>query len=243
MILIFDLDDTLYPERSYVHSGFRAVADHLQQRHGWPAAETAARLGELLDAQGRGALFDTLLHERGDSRRWAVHECLQVYRGHHPHIALHAAAQRLLTRLALLPYVVTDGHKGVQQRKLEALSLLPRLRHAYITHRYGVRHSKPSTHCFELIRRREGCAWRDMAYIGDNPAKDFVNLNPLGMRTVRVHTGEHRHRVAAPGSDAQHHIDSLDELPALIPEVNWQAAQAPAGLRSVVKRQRVADSP
>ena len=28
-ILVFDLDDTLYPELSYVHSGFRAVAAFL----------------------------------------------------------------------------------------------------------------------------------------------------------------------------------------------------------------------
>jgi putative hydrolase of the HAD superfamily len=222
MILIFDLDDTLYPERSYVESGFRAVADHLQQRHGWPAAETAARLAELLDAQGRGALFDSLLHERGARRRRAVHECLQVYRRHHPHIALHAAAERLLTRLAQPPYVVTDGHKGVQQRKLEALGLPPRLRHAYITHRHGLRHSKPSTHCFDLIRRRERCDWSELAYVGDNPAKDFVNLNPLGVCTVRVLTGEHRDRLVAPGSDARHTIASLDELPALMPDMAWR---------------------
>ena len=28
-VLVFDLDDTLYPEISYVHSGFRAVAAFL----------------------------------------------------------------------------------------------------------------------------------------------------------------------------------------------------------------------
>ena len=29
--VVFDLDDTLYLERYYVRSGYRAVAEHLQQ--------------------------------------------------------------------------------------------------------------------------------------------------------------------------------------------------------------------
>ena len=34
MIVALDLDDTLYPELSYVHSGFRAVAQELARRWG-----------------------------------------------------------------------------------------------------------------------------------------------------------------------------------------------------------------
>lgn len=221
MILVFDLDDTLYPERSYVASGFAAVAAHLQQRHGWPADETRAWLARALERQGRGALFDRLLAEHGMTGRAAVRECVDVYRHHRPLIALAPQAEHLLQQLARRPYLVTDGHKVVQDLKVQALDLRPRLAHAYITHRYGLRHAKPSTHCFELIRRREGCAWSDMAYIGDNPAKDFVNLTPLGVHTVRVRTGEHAHVVARPGYEARTVIDSLDELPSALPQAQW----------------------
>lgn len=216
MILVFDLDDTLYPERSYVASGFAAVAAHLEQRHGWPAAETRAWLSQALQRHGRGALFDRLLAAHGVHGRAAVHECVHVYRHHRPQIALAPEAQRLLQRLPRKPYLVTDGHKVVQDLKVQALDLRPRLAHAYITHRYGLHHAKPSTHCFELIRRREGCAWHDMAYIGDNPAKDFVNLTPLGVHTVRVRTGEHALTPARAGHEARHVIESLDELGAVL---------------------------
>lgn len=219
MILVFDLDDTLYAERSYVASGFRAVAAHLQQRHGWPAAQSLALLLEWLERDGRGALFDRLLAQHGVHARSAVHECIAVYRHHRPDIALAPAADALLQRLPRKPYLVTDGHKVVQDLKVQALGLRARLAHAYITHRYGVRHAKPSTHCFELIRRREGCAWTDLAYIGDNPAKDFVALTPLGVCTVRVRTGEHAHVVARPGFEARHVIDSLAELPDAVPGI------------------------
>jgi hypothetical protein len=36
------------------------------------------------------------------------------------------------------------------------------------------------------------------------------------VHTVRVLTGQHRGIVALPGFDAQHHINSLDELPDLL---------------------------
>jgi HAD superfamily hydrolase (TIGR01549 family) len=32
--IVFDLDDTLYPERQYVHSGYRAIEAHLHSRLG-----------------------------------------------------------------------------------------------------------------------------------------------------------------------------------------------------------------
>ena len=82
----------------------------------------------------------------------------------------------------------------------------------YITHRYGVRYAKPSIHCFDLIRARERCDWADLVYVGDNPSKDFVNLTPLGVRTVRVLTGEYRHVVARPKYDATHQIENLEQL-------------------------------
>ena len=42
--LLIDLDDTLYDERTYVLSGFRAVAEELAQRH--PRLDAAALAAE-----------------------------------------------------------------------------------------------------------------------------------------------------------------------------------------------------
>ena len=54
-----------------------------------------------------------------------------------------------------------------------------------------------------------------MVYIGDNPAKDIIKLNKLGMPTVRVLTGVHKNAPAKPGFDAKFTIQNLNELPAL----------------------------
>jgi putative hydrolase of the HAD superfamily len=62
----------------------------------------------------------------------------------------------------------------------------------------------------------EQCEWNEMVYIGDNPAKDFVNLNPLGITTVRVKTGMYRNVIAEPGYDAQISIENIGLLPETI---------------------------
>lgn len=218
MILIFDLDDTLYAERSFVLSGFGAVARFAEDRWGIPAGASVAQMTEILDRAGRGRIFDDWLALHGRRSRGNVRACVRVYRHHRPDIALPAAHLALLERLRREGplFLVTDGHKIAQQRKVEALGLAPYFSRIYITHRYGRHNAKPSLHCFELIRKRTDSAWADLAYIGDNPAKDFVSLNAVGATTIRVHTGAHRAVAALPGYDAAHHIDGLDGLEPLL---------------------------
>ena len=61
--VIFDLDDTLYPERAFALSGFSAVADAFQDLLGAPV-EAAAEMRRLLDIGHRQRIFNTLLDER-----------------------------------------------------------------------------------------------------------------------------------------------------------------------------------
>jgi len=135
---------------------------------------------------------------------------VRIYRHHQPSLRLYEKAAQLFPRISDYPlYLVTDGHKVVQQIKVDALGIAHLFRYIYITHRYGVRHAKPSTYCFERIRDKEGCDWRNMIYVGDNPAKDFVNLNCLGVHTVRVLTGIHRNVRAELAYDARYPLPDL----------------------------------
>src|SRR5699024_3959766 len=120
----------------------------------------------------------------------------------------------LLKRLAVNHplYVVTDGHKIVQKNKVDALGITELFKKIYITHRFGIKNAKPSIYCFEHIKRKENCRWSDMAYVGDNPKKDFVNLTPLGVRTIRVLTGVYRHVQAQSAYEAKSVIDNLGQL-------------------------------
>jgi putative hydrolase of the HAD superfamily len=216
MVLIFDLDDTLYDERTYVESGFRAVARWGKDRFGWEAERSFTTMMTVLDTAGRGAVFNRWLQENEVKSKKVVQECVMVYRHHNPDISVPESIHNLLLTLRPSPlYLVTDGHKVVQANKIAALGIAPAFRHCYITHRYGVASAKPSLRCFDLIKARERCAWNDMVYIGDNPAKDFVSLNAVGAHTIRVKAGMHKDSVAKPGFEAQHVIADLLQLPSI----------------------------
>jgi putative hydrolase of the HAD superfamily len=218
MVLTFDLDDTLYDEMTFVISGLRAVARFGEASFGWNADQSLHWMQRYLLTHGRGRVFDEWLNVHGRHSRTGVETCIRVYRHHEPEITLFPSAAQVLEQYyGRQPmYLVTDGHKVVQQKKIEALSLSPMIKRAFITHRFGIRHAKPSLYCFELIRRAERCDWSEMVYVGDNPAKDFVNLNLMGALTVRVRTGSHASLVARPGYDARVTIPDLVSLRGVI---------------------------
>ena len=220
MIVAFDLDDTLYPEETFVRSGFRAVARALHERWGIPEDEALETMWRSLERHGRGRQFDDVVEAFGLHGRQSVARLVSIYRHHPPSISLPPESRTALEELLPRPlYVVTDGHKVVQHNKIEALGLSPFLRHAYITHRYGVHHRKPSVHVFELLMRRERCRADDIVYVGDDPSKDFVGLRPLGVHTIRVRTGRHSGVVVPPDEDAERTIDSIAEVPAIVAEL------------------------
>ncbi|BCO18151.1 HAD superfamily hydrolase [Alteromonas sp. KC3] len=216
MIYIFDLDDTLYNERHYVESGLRAVASYVESTWGVNKEIGTKELTTLLDKNGRGRIFNDYLamHNIADTKS-NVKACVSAYRLHKPSLTMPSAHLSLLNALPSPLYLVTDGNKVVQNNKVDALNIAPLFRRVFITHRFGVKHAKPSLYCFEKIKKAEKCEWRDMVYIGDNPSKDFVNLNKVGMPTIRVLTGVHKHVVAKPGYDAAHTINHLNELTSI----------------------------
>ena len=202
-----------------MESGFLAVALMLEQRFGWPAKESHTYLLKTLATEGRGIVFNRLLAAKDALNYSRIRDCVHTYRNHRPIIQLNPIACNVLANLNVRPYLVTDGHKVVQQKKVEALGLESQFKKIYITHRYGIKNAKPSTHCFELIKKREKCEWGDMFYVADNPAKDFVNLNPLGVHTIRVATGEHSKAIAQAGFEAMYEINTLEQLKNLLKEI------------------------
>ncbi len=228
MIVAFDLDDTLYPEKDFVKSGFRAVARVLHERFEIDEDEALAVMWTSLERDGRGRQFDEVVAFFGLSGRQSVQQLLRTYRHHRPAISLPRESRAVLQKLKSRPlYVVTDGHKIVQQNKIDALGLAAWLRHAYITHRYGIANRKPSVRVFELMLRRERCGPEELVYVGDDPSKDFLGLRPLGVRTIRVRTGRHAETAAPASDDAEYTISSLAGVPDLVTSMEQGSDPAP----------------
>lgn len=218
MVLIFDLDDTLYDEMSFVKSGLLAVAQHGEVSYGWNAKDSFNFMETQLRLHGRGKIFDDWLSLHGVYSAKRLFESIKIYRHHVPEITLFYDTLEILNyyyeKFPL--YLVTDGHKIAQKNKIDALKISSYFKRSFITHRFGIKNSKPSLHCFNIIRNSECCSWSEMVYVGDNPNKDFVNLKKAGALTIRVSTGAFANQKFNSEYDADKTIENLSGLLELI---------------------------
>jgi putative hydrolase of the HAD superfamily len=221
-VLVFDLDDTLYPERQFALSGFRAAGEWAETSLG--VAGMAEEMGRLLDQGELGNLFALAL-----ARRLPEHApehlagLVRAYRDHLPVLELFADASWALRHFAALGRLglITDGSHGVQARKVAALGIADHFRHIVYTDALGGRRfSKPHPAGYLRIEQTLGTAADKFVYIADNPAKDFVVPNARGWASVMVarpgHRRIHADAATAPGGTPQHTIASLAELPAVL---------------------------
>ena len=174
--VVFDLDDTLYPERSYVMSGYWAIEELL-------GIDGIANELWLAFLDGEPAL-DVALGRRGLIGRKG--ECLDEYRCHVPRIALYdgvIAMIRDLRSKGIKVGVITDGRPEGQRTKLQALGLIGEVDDVLITDEIGgVQFRKPNDISFRIMQRRWRIPFEEMAYVGDNLNKDFQAPRQLGMK-------------------------------------------------------------
>ncbi len=187
--IIFDLDDTLYPERAYAFSGFDAVSSAFTTRLN-AGFDLAARMRRLFDTPDRSRVFNAVVHQCNAPHPDAlVAEMIDVFRRHHPRITLHPDADAALTRLKPSHKLglITDGYAVTQHAKIDALELRPRVDAIIVTDDLGREFWKPHPRAFQEIADRLSVNPRHCTYVADNPAKDFVAPNALGWHTVLIH--------------------------------------------------------
>lgn len=209
--VIFDLDDTLYPEIEYVKSGYNQVAEWLEDTmtkagvHNIPkAAEMSAKLWDLFMA-GKASidiliqdLFDEYTPDKDSLAGMTCIEmrksALAVYRAQKPAINLYEGVPELIEKLQDMGVkvgIITDGRPEGQNNKLDALGLRKYVEDIIITDELGgVMFRKPCDIAFRIMQNRWGIPYEQLVYIGDNPAKDFLAPGQLGMQSVYVHNTE-----------------------------------------------------
>ncbi len=215
-VIIFDLDDTLYDEITFVKSGFLAVATHFAPQNPHIMLK---KMISVLEERGRGEVFDVSLRHFGFYSKKNIKKALSIYRTHTPTIELNRDAKEILKyyKSQNVPlYIVTDGNKMVQANKIKALKLENQIKKAFITHRYGTIHAKPSPYCFCKIAALESVKFEEIVYIADNITKDFIEIKKLGFHTVRIKQGMFKDVEKNPEFHAHVTINSLKELKQLL---------------------------
>ena len=220
--LLFDMDDTLYPERDYVLSGFDAVAHWAQNTLNIPQAQTQRHLRRLFATGVRGDTFNRWLALAGLHHHAPelIPQLVNVYRRHQPQLTPFPEAASALQQyhrhyqIAL----ISDGYLEVQQRKFKALRLAHYFDAVIFSDTWGREAWKPSTHPFREALRQLQVSPTQALYIGDNPRKDFLGPRRLGMRSiwVRLPGGEYTSE-QPPSTDHEpdaiaHSWQELDQL-------------------------------
>lgn len=219
-VLVFDLDDTLFPEYSFVLSGFEAVDAWLLEHRGIQGFYAVASM--LFEAGERGTIFNQALEQIGlPASPEFVQGLVRVYREHRPQLSLYDDAARALAhyqgryRLGL----ITDGYLVTQRNKVAALGIAEYFSVIVYSDEHGREywkpHEKPYRRCMEAL----DCSGGDCTYVGDNPTKDFVTARALGWRTIQISRdrGEYSSREVFESHRPHHNIRSLDELKDLLP--------------------------
>ena len=115
-------------------------------------------------------------------------ECLNVYRNQIPDITLYDSVKDMIEELkskGIKVGIITDGRPEGQRNKLKASGLDGIIDDIIITDELGgIQFRKPNDISFRIMQNRWRIPFEQIAYVGDNPNKDFQAPKQLGMRWV-----------------------------------------------------------
>lgn len=173
--VIFDLDDTLYSEKEYVRSGFQAVSDYLGGGYDKSLWASFIKGEPAIDALAEK------LNRQNEKEVW-----LSIYRNHKPDIRLRDGAFDMMKQLKEKGFklgIITDGRSEGQRNKIRALGIANLFDDIIITDELGgVQFRKPCDIAFRILQNKWRLPASQIAYVGDNPVKDFQGPQQLGMK-------------------------------------------------------------
>lgn len=193
-VFTFDLDDTLYEERDFVVSGFKAVVSYLHNYFDLSIKtknEINVNLLYKYHEENSTRVFNKLSDQWGP---FPVNDLINVYRNHLPEISLTKDAEEILLYLKdkVSLAIITDGFKEQQSNKIKALGLNRFFSLKNIIINESPKLKKPSEKCFLKIEAM--FPDKKYIYIGDNIHKDFITPNKLGWDTfcIKRESGFHQ---------------------------------------------------
>jgi len=220
--VIFDLDDTLISEHSYIESGYKHISKLLSNKLGQNAEEINQALTALFNESPKN-VFNRLLDQLEVSYTKAdIIELVNAYRNHPPEIAFFDDVRPcldLLKEQGMKLGIITDGYAFGQRQKLKAVQADRFFDEVIVTDELGEDHMywKPHSKAFQLIQEKLNVDCEEMVYIGDNPAKDFHISSELPIKTIRIfRNGVHTKKDYLNGIKEHHSIYSLGELATLL---------------------------
>lgn len=188
-VIIFDLDDTLIPEKDYAYSAFSEISSYLSSYFNLESQNIFSLLKNLYDIDPV-MIFDRLFTKYNIELSTIERtNLINMYRNHMPKIKLSNDVLTTLDTLRRRGYklgIITDGYSRTQKNKIEALNLEKMVDKIIINDDMGREFWKPNPRSFQIMSEYFKSEYRFMIYIGDNPRKDFIAPKELGMKSIMI---------------------------------------------------------
>ena len=213
-IIILDLDDTIYDYIKFVKKGFENVAYFINKRTKLPRKKIFYDLIKIYNNESTTKVFNIL--EKKYKIKININKCISIYRYSFRYIKPYSDSLFFLKKYEKEIYLVTDGNKLVQDNKIKFLNIKNFFKKIYKTNQYGVKYNKPSLYCFDLIKKKENCNYKNLIYIGDNPNKDFKNLNKVKSITIRIKKGIFKNLKVKKANEAKYKCNNFYDADKII---------------------------
>lgn len=192
--VLFDLDDTLYDQRRWLAPAWRAVAAAAEPYGIDREALRRALLAVAAAGSDRGRIIDRALARLQAADDVPLAPLLEAFRSSTPAFLSPYAGVRdaLRTLRDEVPIgLVTDGDVAIQRGKLRLLALDDAFDVVVLSDELGRERRKPHPAPFMAALAALGVQPEEAVHVGDRPDKDVRGAAAVGMRTIRVRTGEY----------------------------------------------------
>jgi putative hydrolase of the HAD superfamily len=210
--LVFDLDDTLYPERQFALSAFAAVAEHVSDHYGIERCRVFRTLTRSFRRGARASAFQAVTSEFNVPAS-AVNEMTEVYRAHVPSLRLPALSRQVLeqARHSWRVGVLTNGLPAIQRRKVLALGVGDLVDAVIYAQETGS--GKPAETAFRAVCEALGTPATRAVMAGDDPWCDIDGGRRAGLRVIRVLRGLHRQIQTGETGPADATVERIEHVP------------------------------
>lgn len=218
--VIFDLDDTLYPQKEYTRQCLLATVPYISRVSGCNPELISAKLNSILDENGieykktYNDLFEAINFE-GVSH---IKDIIKLFRACKPKVEAYPNVHKTLESLqsSYRLGMITDGYEIVQNYKIAQLNLSNYFERILVTDTLGIENRKPSNIPYEKMLELMGLEPELCVYVGNDPWKDFVACKSLGMRSVRINQGDYKDLILEQEYEADFCVNDIIDLLGII---------------------------
>lgn len=188
-VVVFDLDDTLIPEKEYIKSGYHHIAGIIEDRFKIDKNRVFDDLMNLYKVSPLNVFNRLYGKYQIEYSKEMILDLVKEYRGHFPDIQFYDDVLPCLSelkRLGIKVGIITDGYGIAQRQKLKAIQADEYFDEIIVTDELGREYWKPHPKAFEIMKEKFKVNFDEMLYVGDNPEKDFYISRTHPIKTVRV---------------------------------------------------------